>query len=69
MSLCEIFQKLRSAWPVQQKIKLLTASLLVGNQLVTYLFVKANLFNNYSSQRCTTVDHGSSVPPNIKFKT
>ena len=43
--------------------------LLLGNQLVTDFSVKANLFNNYFSQQCTTVDNDSSVPPNITFVT
>ena len=47
----------------------LIPSLLVGNQLVTDFLVKANLFNDYFSQPCTTVDNGSSIPLNIKFAT
>ena len=43
--------------------------LLVGNQLVTDFLVKANLFNDYFSQQCTTVDNDSSIPPNITFAT
>ena len=43
--------------------------LLVGNQLVTDFLVKANLFNNYFSQQCTTVDYGGSIPSNIMFAT
>ena len=43
--------------------------LLVGNQLVTDFLVKANLFNDYFSQQCTTVDNDSSIPPNIRFAT
>ena len=43
--------------------------LLVGNQLVTEFLVKANLFNNYFSQQCTTVDNDSFIPPNITFAT
>ena len=31
--------------------------------------VKANLFNDYFSQQCTTVDNDSSIPPNITFAT
>ena len=41
--------------------------LLVENQLVTDFLVKANLFNDYFSQQCTTVDNDSSIPPNITF--
>ena len=43
--------------------------LLVGNQLVTDVLVKANLFNDYFSQQFTTVDNDSSIPPNITFST
>ena len=43
--------------------------MLVGNQLVTEFLVKANLFNNYFSQECTTADNDSSIPPNITFAT
>ena len=43
--------------------------LLVGNQLVTDFLVKANLFNDYFSQQCMTVDNDSSIPPNITFAT
>ena len=41
----------------------------VGSQLLTDFLVKANLFNDYFSQRCTTVDNANSVPPNITFAT
>ena len=41
--------------------------LLVGNQLVTDFLEKANLFNDFFSQQCTTVDNDSSIPPNITF--
>ena len=44
-------------------------SLLVENQLVTEFLVKANLFNDYFSQQYTTVDNGSSIPPNKAFAT
>ena len=43
--------------------------LLVGNQLVTDFLVKANLFNDYFGQQCTTVDNDSSISPNITFAT
>ena len=43
--------------------------LLVGNQPVTDFLVKANLFNDYFSQQCTTVDNDSSIPPNITCAT
>ena len=33
--------------------------LLVGNELVTDFLVKANLFNDYFSQQCTTIDNDS----------
>ena len=41
----------------------------VGNQLLTDFLVKANLFNDYFSQQCTTVDNANSIPPNITFAT
>ena len=43
--------------------------MLVGNQLITEFLVKANLFNSYFSQQCTTVDNDSSIPLNITFAT
>ena len=43
--------------------------MLVGNQLVTDFLVKVNLFNDYFSQQCTTVDKDSSISPNITFST
>ena len=43
--------------------------LLVGDQLVTDFLVKSNLFNDYFSQQCTTVDNNSAFPPNITFAT
>ena len=42
---------------------------LVANQLVTDFLVKANLFNDYFSQQCTTVVNDSSIPPNITYET
>ena len=41
--------------------------LLVGNQLVSDFLVKANLFNDYFSKQCTTIDN--SIPANINFET
>ena len=38
--------------------------LLAGNQLVAAFLVKANLFNNYFSQQCTTIDNDRWNPPN-----
>ena len=50
--------------------KVLSVSpLLVENQLVTDFLVKANLFSDYLSQHCTTVDNNISFPPNIMFAT
>ena len=43
--------------------------LLVENQLVTDIFIKANLLNNYFSHQCWTVDNDSSIPLNIMFLT
>ena len=43
--------------------------LLVGNQLVTDFLVKSNLFDDYFSQQCTTVDNDNYIPPNITFAT
>ena len=42
---------------------------LVGNQLVSEFFVKANLFNDYFSMQCTIIDNNSSIPANISFET
>ena len=39
------------------------------NKLVTDFLVKTNLFNDYFSQQCTTVDNGSSIPPNKTLAT
>ena len=38
--------------------------LLVGNQLVSDFLVKANLFNDYFSKQCTTIDNNSAIPAN-----
>ena len=43
--------------------------MLIGNQIATDFLVKANLFNDYSSQQYTTVDNNSSIPPNRRFAT
>ena len=48
---------------------LLTPPLLVGNQFVSDFLVKANLFNDYFSKQCTTIDNNSSTPANISFET
>ena len=48
---------------------LLIPPLLIGNKFVTDSLVKENLFYHYFSQQCTTVDNGSSIPPNITFAT
>ena len=45
------------------------APLLVSNQLVSDLFVKANLCNNAFSQEHTTTVNNSSIPTNLNFKT
>ena len=42
---------------------------LVGNQLVSDFFAKANLFNDYFNKQCTIIDNNSSVPANISFET
>ena len=41
--------------------------LLVANQLASNFLVKANLFNDYFSKQCTTIDNNSSIPANISF--
>ena len=43
--------------------------LVVGKQLVSDFFVKANLFNDYFSKQCTITDNNSSIPANISFET
>ena len=40
---------------------------LVGNQLVSDFLEKANLFNNYFSKQCTTIDNNSAIPGNTRF--
>ena len=62
------YRKILKTFVNETKI-LLIPPLLVGNQPVTDFLVKANLFNDYFSQQCTTVDNGSSIPPNITFAT
>ena len=42
--------------------------LLVGNQLVSDFLVKANLFNDYFSKQCTTINN-SAIPANTSFVT
>ena len=43
--------------------------LLIGNQLVSEFFVKASLFNDYFSKKCTIIDNNSSITANISFET
>ena len=43
--------------------------LLVGNQLVSDFLEKANLFNDYFSKQCTTIDNNSAIPANTSFVT
>ena len=43
--------------------------LLVGNQLVSDFLEKANLFNDYFSKQCTTIDNNSAIPVNTSFVT
>ena len=45
--------------------------LLVGNrnQRVSDFLVKTNLFNDYFSKQCTTIDNNSSIPAKISFET
>ena len=64
----ENYQKILKTFVNGTKIPLIPP-LLVGDQLVTDFLVKANMFNDYFSQQCTTVDNGSSIPPNITFAT
>ena len=42
---------------------------LVGNQLFSDFLEKANLFNDYISKHCTTIDNNSVVPANVSFVT
>ena len=64
----KIYWKILKRFVNGTKISLIP-TLLFGNQVVTDFLVKANLFNNYFSQQCTTVDNASSIPPNITFGT
>ena len=43
--------------------------LLVGNQLVSDFLEKANLFNDYFSKQCTTINNNSAIPANTSFVT
>ena len=43
--------------------------LLVSNQLVSDFLEKANLFNDYFSKQCTTIDKNSAIPANTSFVT
>ena len=43
--------------------------LLLGNQLVSDFLEKANLFNDYFSKQCTTIDSNSPIPANTSFVT
>ena len=43
--------------------------LLVGNQLVSDFSEKTNLFNDYFSKQCTTIDNNSAIPANTSFVT
>ena len=42
--------------------------LVVGNQLVTDFLVKENLFNDYFSQKCSTIDKKSFITANLTFE-
>ena len=43
--------------------------LLVGNQLVSGFLEKANLFNDWFSKQCMTIDNNSAIPANTSFVT
>ena len=43
--------------------------LLVSNQLVSDFLEKANLFSDYISKQCTTIDNNSAIPANTSFVT
>ena len=43
--------------------------LLVSNQLVSDFLEKANLFSDYISKQCTTIDNSSAIPANTSFVT
>ena len=47
----------------------LIPSLLVGNQLVSDVLEKPNLFNDYFSKQCATIDNNSAIPANASFET
>ena len=64
----KVYWKILKIFVNGTKIPLITP-LLVGNQLVTNFLVKANLFNDYFSQKFTTVDNDSSIPLIITFAT
>ena len=43
--------------------------LLENNKLITDFKLKANLFNDFFNQQCTTEDNPSSVPEHMSFET
>ena len=43
--------------------------LIVNNQIVTDIQIKANLFNSYFSEQCKPIDNNSSLPINPNFLT
>ena len=62
------YWKILKAFVNATKIPLIP-SLLVGNQLVPDFLEKANLFNDYFSKQCTTIDNNSAIPANTSFAT
>ena len=43
--------------------------MLENNKLITDFKLKANLFNDFFNQQCTTEDNPSSVPEHMSFET
>ena len=62
------YSKILKAFANGTKIPLIPP-LLVGNQLVSDFLEKANLFNDYFSKQCTTIDNNSAIPANTSFVT
>ena len=62
------YWKILKAFANGTKIPLIPP-LLVGNQLVSDFLEKANLFNDYFSKQCTTIDNNSDIPANTNFVT
>ena len=64
----KIYWKIVKTFVNGTKIPLIPPSI-VGNLLVSDFVVKSDLFNDYFSKQCTTIDNSSFISSNISFET